>query len=117
MAGPDSSALLQLSRDGGAGDHLHRRDGSGFAAAVARKTLWLARDVVDADGLRAASLYCKHSRMDDRRTRAATLAYLWIDAHGQRYFSPRGRGECVVHTDWLHGNVHGAGDPVAVPDL
>jgi len=31
-------ALLQLSRDGGSRDHLHRRDGSGFAATVARKT-------------------------------------------------------------------------------
>src|SRR6266851_10468510 len=106
MAGPDSTALLQLSRDGGAWNNFHRRDGRGVLIGLARKTVRLSLDALDADGLRAASLYCEHGGMDDRRTRAAALVDLWIDAHGQRHFSARGRGECLVHAAWLHGDVH-----------
>src|SRR5467141_3104952 len=117
MAGPDSFAVLQLSRDGGAWNDFHRCDGSGFAAAMARKIVWLTRDVVDTDGLRTASLYCKYGGMDDRRTGAAAVADLRIDAHRQRNFSARGGGECVVYADRINGNVYGAGDPMPVPAL
>src|SRR5258707_1138322 len=117
MAGSDSLALLQLSRDGRAWDHLHRGDGPGCTSAMAWKTVRLSMDAVDSDGLRAASIYRQHRRMDDGRTRAATLADLWIDAHRQRHFSARGRRECLVHSDWLYGDVYGAGHSLAVPDL
>src|SRR6266478_4472460 len=117
MAGSDSLALLQLSRDGRAWDHLHRGDGPGCTAAMAWKTVRLSMDAVDSDGLRAASIYRQHRRMDDGRTRAATLADLWIDAHRQRHFSARGGGQCLLHTDWLYGDVYGAGHSLAVSDL
>src|SRR5439155_26907526 len=117
MARPDTVAVLQLSLDGRSWDDLHRRDGPGCAAALARKTVWRALDVVGVDAWRAASLYCEHGGMDDCRTRAAALADLRIDAHRQRYFSARGCRQCLVHSDRVHGHVHNSGDPVAVPDL
>src|SRR5882762_6799675 len=45
------------------------------------------------------------------------MADLRIDAHRQRCLSARSRGQRLVYADWLHGDVHGAGDSVAVPDL
>src|SRR5712692_1388742 len=117
MAGPDSPALLQLSRDGGSRHDLHRRDGSRIAAALARKVVRLPVDVVDADGLRAVAVYRQHGGMDDRGTRTPALAHLWIDAHRPGHLSARGRRQCLVHADWLHGDVRGAVDPLAVPYL
>src|ERR1700745_1961231 len=101
MAGPDTVALLQLSRDGRTRDDLHRGDGSGFAAIVARKTVRLSLDAVDVDGLRTAPLHCEHCGMDDRGTRATAVADLWINAHRQWCFSARGCGKCVVYFDWV----------------
>src|SRR5260370_31948394 len=117
MAGSDSFALLQLSRNGRAWDHLHRGDGSGCTSALAWKIVRLSMDAMDFDGLLAAALHRQHRGMDDRGTRAATLADLWTDAHRQRHFSARGRRQCLVHADRLHGDVRDSGDPVAVPDL
>src|SRR5260370_9498285 len=109
MAGPDSIALLQLSRDGGAWNNFYRRDGRGVLIALARKTVRLSLDALDADGLRAASLYCQHGGVDDRRTRAAALAAFWIYAHGQRNFSARVPGDCLLPADWRHWHVNWPG--------
>src|SRR6266436_1619484 len=117
MAGPDSFALLQLSRDGRTWDNLHRSDGSGYTAVLAGKIVRLSMDAVDVDGLRAASLHCQHRGMDDRRARAAALADLWIDAYRSRYLSARGGGQCLVHADRLHRDVRDSGDSVVLPDL
>ncbi len=91
--------------------------GSGCTSALAWKIVRLSMDALDVDGLRAASLHCQYRGMDDRGTRAAAVADLRIDAHRQRNFSAGGGGECVVYANRIHGNVYGAGDPMAVPDL
>src|SRR5580704_10481665 len=117
MAGPDSAALLQLSRDGGAGHDLHCRDGGCGAAAVAREIVRFTMDALDADALRAAAVYREHGRMDDRRIGAATLADLWIDAYSPGNLAARGGGKCMVYADRVHGVVHRAGDPMAFPVL
>ncbi len=117
MAGSDTAALLQLSRDGGAGHDLHCGDGYGGAAFVAWKIVRFAMDALGADALRAAAVYCEHGGMDDCGIGTAALADSWVDAHGAGNLAARGGGECVVHADRVHGVVHGSGDPVAVPVL
>ena len=117
MAGSDSTALLQLSRDGGAGHDLHCSDGRGGAAVVARKIVRFAMDALDADAVRAAAVYCEHGGMDDRGIGTAALADLWIDAHGAGNLAARGGGKCVVYADRVYGVVHRTGDPMAVPVL
>src|SRR5229473_677121 len=99
MAGSDSTPLLQLSRDGGAGHYLHCRHGCGGAAFVARKIVRFAMDALDANAVRAAAVYCEHGGMDDRGIGAAALADLWIDAHGTGDLAPCGGGKCVVYAD------------------
>src|SRR5712671_7674302 len=117
MAGSDSTALLQLSRDGRAGHDLHCSHACGGAAFVARNIVRFAMDALDADVVRAAAVYCQHSGMDDRGIGAAALADSWIDAHGAGNLAARGGGECVVHADRVYGLVHRTGDPLAVPVL
>ena len=117
MAGSDSAAVLQLSRDGGAGHDLHCSDGCGGAAFVAGNIVRFAVDALDADALRAAAVHCEHGGMDDCGIGAAALVDPWIDAHGAGNLAACGGGECVVHADRVHGVVYRSGDPVAVPVL
>src|SRR6202521_5152605 len=74
-------------------------------------------DVVDVDALRAASLYRQHRRMDDGRTWTPAMAHLRVDAPRPRHLSARGRGQCLVHADRLHGDLYAVVDPLAVLDL
>src|SRR4029077_7702590 len=58
MAGSDSTALLQLSRDGRAGHDLYCSHACGGAAFVARDHIRFAMDAWDADAGRDAAVYC-----------------------------------------------------------
>src|SRR5258708_12930521 len=114
MAGSDYFAVLELSREGGAWDHLHRGDGSGCPSALAWKIVRLSMDALDVDGLRAASLHCQYRGMDDRGTRAAAVADLRIDAHRQRNCCAGGGGEGVVSRNRVGGGGMCAGGTVGV---
>src|SRR5882724_1384753 len=107
-------ALLQLSRDGRARDDFHWGDGAGSAAAVAREIVRVALDVVGLDAVRAAAIHREHRGMDDRGTRATTVADLRIDEDGRWSFAASRRRKCVVHADRIHGHVFGAGNPLAL---
>src|SRR5262245_5167876 len=116
VAGPDSSAVLQLSRDGGTGDDFYCGAGAGSPALLEEEIVWLALDAVDFDAVRAFAVHCEHRGMDDGGNRAAAVADLWVDADGAWGFATSGRGKCMVHTDRVYGSLHGAGDFVVRPD-
>src|SRR5258708_35872925 len=117
MARSDSASLLQLPRDGWARNDIYRRDGLGGAALLARKTIRIPMDALDADDLCAFALHREHRGLDDGGAGTPALVDLRIDAHGSGGFPTRRGGQCLVHADWLHGHVRGAGNPMAVPDL
>src|SRR5260370_5790326 len=114
MGRSDSASLLQLPRDGWARNDIYRRDGLGGAALLARKTIRIPMDALDADDLCAFALHREHRGLDDGGAGTPALVDLRIDAHSQRCLSARGRGQCLVHADLLHGNVYGADNSMAV---
>src|ERR1700756_5740802 len=114
MARYGPAVVLHLSRDGWAGHDFYCRNGIGCVNAVARKTLRFGRDALGAHGLRAAAVHCEYRGMDDRGTRAATLAHLRADAHGAWRLAASRRGECLVHSNWFYGLVYRPGYSVVV---
>src|ERR1700675_1009466 len=117
MAGPDFAFVLQLSRDGRAGHDIHWGDGGGGVFIVARKAFRVAVDAVDPDGQRAFAVHREHRGLDDRGAGPTAMVDLWSAADGARCFATRGSGQRVVHVDWIHGDVYGAGECVAVSGL
>src|SRR5579864_1053683 len=114
VAAEHRTALLQLSHHGGTGDDLHRDDGRGGDAALAREAFRGALDVVDSSARPAVPLHCQHSRVDDGRTGPAAVAGLWINANGGRIFEDGFGGEWNVYAVGILGHVHGAWDSVFV---
>ena len=53
-------------------------------SALARQTLHIALDALDAHARGSVSLHRQHRRMDDRRARPPAVAHLWTDAHRAR---------------------------------
>src|SRR5260370_5277583 len=90
MAGPDSAALLQLSRDGRPWNNLHRGDGSGSAAAVAGESVCVPFDALVGAGVRAACFHRPHRGMADLRARVEPAAAFWLYAHRPWGFSTAG---------------------------
>src|SRR4029077_13895291 len=117
MARPDCAGLLQLSRDGGAGDDLYRGDGGRRLFVFPRNVVYVEMDAVDSDDQRALAVHREHGGMDDGGAGETAMADLWADAHVARNFAACGSRECVVHADWIHGNVYRAGDAVAFPGV
>src|SRR5690348_15969991 len=117
MAGPHRDALLQLSHHGRPRDHLYRRNGIGCVTAVARKTFFIALDVVAADAQCAFALHRKHRWLDYSRNRSPAVAHLWTDAYRTWRITPRKRRKRLVHFARFHGHVLCPYDPLAVSNL
>src|SRR5260370_19711331 len=115
---PDRIALLYYSY------HVMLGRGTIFIAVMVvaafllwRRTLYESRWMLWLLMICVPMPYIEHGRVDHGGARAAALADLRIDAHGARSVSPRRRGQCLVHVDWIHGNVRSAGDFVLVLGL
>src|ERR1043166_10235876 len=117
MAGQYSAALLQLSHYGRAWHDLHRPHARRSIFTLAREAGAVALDAMALDAQFSISLHRQHRRLDDSGIGAATLAGLWVDAHGSRSFDARFGGQRVVHAARFYGNVHGAFDALPVFDV
>src|SRR5579859_5891990 len=114
MARPDCAALLQLPRDGGAGNDIHCGDGAGGDSTLARGSLSVEVDVVVTDDGNSVAVHREYSGMDDGGTGTAAMADLRNDANDAWGVAASGCRKRVVHVDRIYGDVYGAGDSVFV---
>ena len=109
VARQHSDSLLQLSRDGRAGDDVYRHHGDCSISCCGAANYFASRWMLWILLLsRAVSVYRQHRGMDHGGTGPPAVVDLRADAHASGNFAASFRRQRVVHADRVFRNVHGA---------